>query len=130
MYSGPRPNARMMQIGSEFQEFITQLAHRQVEFDLGSENIIKDHGKVEGREFVLGKRSYDVVALPPGTENLDAATAKLLRQYAQAGGRLLSYAPGELQVDGAASGLSFPKSVEELSPATLFRKRRPPNCRT
>lgn len=113
MYAGPRPNARMMEIGSAFQEFITRLAHSQVEFDLGSENIIRDHGKVDGKQFVVGKRSYDVVVLPPGTENLDAATAKLIRQYMQAGGKLTSYASGELLVNGAPGGLSIARQGEE-----------------
>ena len=67
MYAGARPNARMMGIGNAFQEYVTRLAHQQVEFDLGSENIIRDHGKVAGKQFVVGKRAYDVVILPPGT---------------------------------------------------------------
>lgn len=122
MYAGARPNARMMQIGTAFQEFITKLAHGQVEFDLGSENIIKDHGKVEGKQFVVGKRSYDLVILPPGTENLDAPTARLIGQYIQAGGKLTSYAAGDLLVDGAPGGLSLPHSTEEQANPDITRR--------
>ena len=131
MYAGTRPNARMMQIGNEFQEFVTRLAHKQVEYDLGSENIIKDQGKVNGKQFVVGKRSYDLVVLPPGTENLDSPTAKLIRQYVQAGGKLTSYASGPLFVDGAPAGLSFSSPAEELvnpditgGEGMLFHQRR------
>jgi len=132
MYAGPRPNERMMQIGSAFQEFVTRLAHQQVEFDLGSENIIKDHGRVEGKQFVVGKRSYDVVILPPGTENLDAPTALLIRKYIEAGGKLISYVSGELLVDGAPGGLTIPRSAEEpanpditrVEGTMLFHQRR------
>ncbi len=117
MYAGSQPNARMMEIGKAFQEYITGLAHRQVEFDLGSERIIRDHGSVRGREFVVGQRSYTQVVLPPGLENLDESTAGLLRQYMDAGGRLISYASEELLVDGAPSGLVNlePRSMEELT---------------
>jgi len=132
MYAAPRPNERMMQIGAAFQEFITRLAHRQVEFDLGSENIIRDRGRVAGKQFVVGKRSYDLVVLPPGTEDLDSATARLIRQYREAGGKLTSYVSGELLVDGAPGGLTIPRSEgEPANPditctggAMLFHQRR------
>src|ERR1039457_581901 len=132
MYAAPRPNERMMQIGEAFQEFVTRLAHRQVEFDLGSENIIKDHGRVDGKQFVVGKRSYDVVILPPGTENLDGATARLVRKYMEAGGKLTSYVSGELLVDGAPGGFPIARSAEEpanpeitrVEGAMLFHQRR------
>ena len=131
MYAGARPNARMMQIGTAFQEFITRLAHNQVEFDLGSENIVKDHGRVDGKQFVVGKRSYDVVVLPPGTENLDAPTARLIRQYIQVGGKLTAYTTGELFVDGAPGGFSIAQPPEEPAnpditgvEGMLFHRRR------
>jgi hypothetical protein len=115
MYAGPRPNDQMMRIGNAFQEFITSLVHRQVEFDLGCENIIKIHGRVDGKLLIVGKRSYDLVVLPPGTENLNSPTARLLRQFVQQGGRLVSYAAGELFVDGALAGLSFPHVSTEIN---------------
>jgi hypothetical protein len=121
MYAGSKPNARMMEIGTAFQEFITRLSHHQVEYDLGSENIIKDHGKVEGSRFVVGKRSYDVVVLPPGTENLNAATARLIRQFIEAGGKLASHGTGELLVDGAPSGLSIKSTTEDPANSDITR---------
>ena len=130
MYAGSRPNERMMQIGNAFQEFVTRLAHAHVEFDLGSENIIRDHGNVQGKEFVVGKRSYTQVVLPPGMENLDGSTARLLRQYERAGGKVISYASGEFLVDGAAGDFKLPRSTEELTNtdilggAGMFHQRR------
>ncbi len=121
MYAGSKANPRMMQIGTTFQEFITRLSHQQVEYDLGSENIIKDHGKVEGNRFVVGKRAYDVVVLPPGTENLNAATARLIRQFQQAGGKLTSYVEGELLVDGASGGLPVKRSADDLANSAIDR---------
>lgn len=131
MYAGARPNPRMMQIGTAFQEFITKLSHEQVEYDLGSENIIRDHGKIDGARFVVGKRSYETVVLPPGTENLDGATARLIRQFQQTGGKVLSYGARELLVDGKAGGLTVEQSSAAISNAAitsvegmLFHQRR------
>ena len=75
----------------------------QVEYDLGSENIMKDHGKVEASRFVVGKRAYDAVVLPPGTENLESATVNLLAAYLKAGGRVVSLVEPPAYVDGAPS---------------------------
>ena len=107
MYAGARPNARMMQIGDQFQAFVTQLEHAQVEYDLGSENILKTHGKVSGAGFVVGRRTYDTVILPPGTENLDSATAALIRQFVAGGGKLLSFGSEKPLINGAPGDLTL-----------------------
>lgn len=103
MYAGAQPAGRMMQIGRDFQAFITRLEKMQVEYDLGSENILRAHGRVEKGRLAVGRRSYELVVLPPGTENLDSATAGLLEQYLKAGGRVLALADPPARVDGAAS---------------------------
>ncbi|MBI4890803.1 MAG: hypothetical protein HY821_09290, partial [Acidobacteria bacterium] len=122
MYAGPRANARMRTIGAEFQAYITDLEHRQVEYDLASENIVKDRGKVAGKTFVVGKRTYDVVVLPPGTENLDAASAKMLQQYIAAGGRLISLGAESLAVDGKAGALTVKRNAETLENPQFSQK--------
>jgi hypothetical protein len=92
MYSTfEKPNKRRDEIGQEFQSFVTTLEKRQIEYDLGSENIIKDHGKTANKVFVVGNRSYAKVIIPPGMENLDRKTADLLRQFAERGGQLIVY---------------------------------------
>ncbi|MFB3828205.1 MAG: glycosyl hydrolase [Bryobacteraceae bacterium] len=94
---------RAMKAGAAFQAFITNLEALQVEYDLGSENIVRDHGKVEGGRFVVGRRGYTSVVLPPGTENLESATVNLLAAYLKAGGRVVSLVDPPAYVDGAPS---------------------------
>lgn len=90
MYSAyEKPNARRNEIGQQFQSFVTRLEKQQIEYDLGSENIIKDHGKVEKNLFVVGNRRYAKVILPPGMENLDQRTAGLLKEFVKNGGELI-----------------------------------------
>ena len=100
-YNAPRPN-RWRTMGEEFQAFITALERHQVEFDLGSENILLNHGSVKGDRFVVGKRAYGTVVLPAQMENVDAATFDLLERFAAKGGRIIAYGTPQY-VDGARS---------------------------
>ena len=103
MYAGAQPNPRMKELGEAFQQFITRLEKMQGEYDLGSENIIRDHGRVEKGRFVVGRRTYELLVLPPGTENLESPTVKLVEAFLNAGGRVLSFVEPPARVDGAAS---------------------------
>lgn len=100
-YNAPRRN-HWRTLGEEFQAFITGLEKNQVEFDLGSESIIRDRGRVKGDRFVVGERDYGTVVLPAQMENLDASTFELLRRFADKGGRIVAYAEPHY-VDGAQS---------------------------
>lgn len=91
-----------MDIGRNFQEFVTRLEKSQAEYDLGSENIIKDRGAVRGDRFVVGERAYRTVVIPPLTENLNGKTFALLRRFVEAGGDLILFAEPSL-VDGRKS---------------------------
>ncbi len=83
------PNPVMDSIGTQFQNFVHELEAAQVEYDLGSENILRDHGKVEGQKLTVGKRSYALVVLPAGMESIEGSTLALLRKYVEQGGLLL-----------------------------------------
>ena len=102
LYASPaQPQARMMEIGKAFQDFVNQLEAAQIEYDLGSENIIKDRGKAAGGRLTVGQRSYGLMVLPPGLENLDSATAGLLADYLKAGGKVLAFVEAPRFLDGA-----------------------------
>ena len=58
-YTGRNPQSNT--IGQSFQDFITILEKSQVEYDLGSEQIIKDLGSVNGRKLVVGQCSYEKI---------------------------------------------------------------------
>ncbi len=90
-FSYVRGHQKTMDVGVSFQHFVTELEKSQVEYDLGSENIIKDRGSVSGQSFVIGKRGYKTVVIPPMTENLNAVTFTLLREFVDAGGELIAF---------------------------------------
>ncbi len=79
-------------IGQTFQDFVTLLEKSQVEYDLGSENIIKDMGSVKGGKLTIGHCSYSTVVIPPLTENIDLTTFRLLQKFVAGGGKLVAFA--------------------------------------
>lgn len=101
-YSYAKSHPKTMEIGTNFQNFVTYLEKKQVEYDLGSENIIKDHGDTQQSLFVVGERKYKKVVIPPMTENINSKTFKLLKQFVEAGGELILFSIPTL-VDGKNS---------------------------
>ena len=102
-FSQDDPNKKFTALGPLFQEFVLKLEKYQMEYDLASENIIKDIGRIEDKKFIVGERAYDVIVFPPGLENLDKATYQLVKTYMENGGKVLSlnYVPN--YVDGIES---------------------------
>ncbi len=84
-------NARLDEITKAFPEFVVTLEKAQVEYDLGSENIIKDHGSIQDSKFVVGHRSYSTVVIPPGMENVNSQTFMLLEKFAKKGGKIIQF---------------------------------------
>jgi len=95
-------NPKVTEIGQAFQTFVTQLEKGQVEYDLGSENIIKDIGSVRDGFFRIGKCDYSVVVIPPMAENLDSTTFSLLKQFVADNGKLIAFSLPS-RVDGSVS---------------------------
>ncbi|HBC80156.1 MAG TPA: hypothetical protein DEO60_07045 [Bacteroidales bacterium] len=95
-------NKKVTEIGQAFQTFITTLEKNQVEYDLGSENVIKDKGSVSNGKFIVGQCSYSTVVIPPMMENLDLETYKLLERFVFKGGRVIAFSLPSL-VEGAPS---------------------------
>ena len=93
-------NPKVKEIGQAFQSFITTLEKRQVEYDLGSENIMKDIGSVSKGKLNIGQGSYSRVVIPPHTENLDLSTFVLLKKFVKTGGTLVAFSVPSL-IDGS-----------------------------
>lgn len=97
MYYTYRYNQKHVdEIGSVFQEFVTELEHRQLEYDLGCETIIKDHGKVARGKFIVGGKAYSTVIIPEQVEVLLPRTAELLEEFSRQGGRIIALSKPEL----------------------------------
>jgi hypothetical protein len=93
-------NPKLAEIGQSFQTFVTTLEKSQTEYDLGSENMIRDLGKVSRGKFIIGQAAYSRVVIPPLTENLDLATYKLLEKFVSNGGKLILFSVPS-RIDGS-----------------------------
>ena len=101
LYQGDASN--LGPLGDSFFKLVMTLEAAQVEYDLGCEDVIARHGSIDGKNFRVGKRSYPVVVLPPLNENANASTAKLLTEFARAGGAIVSCGEPPSRVDGSNS---------------------------
>lgn len=90
------------EVGNQFQRFVTTIEKAQLEYDLGSEDIIGNHGKIERDRFRIGSGVYHTVVIPPLTENLDRKTFDLLKEYVRNGGKLIVFSKPAL-IDGDVS---------------------------
>lgn len=90
---------KLWEIGRNFQHFVTTIEKAQSEYDLGSEQLIKDHGSIRRGCFEVGQRAYSTVVIPPLTENLNGRTFELLQEFAAQGGKIVCFASPTL-VDG------------------------------
>lgn len=131
MYNWSASQGEMLQkLGSEFQSFITELGAAQVAFDLGSEPIMASRAKVRGNQLQIGECEYRAVLLPPGLECLESSTVKLLDQFVENGGTIVSWVGAPAYVDGHASdaGESLKKKAgerwleEKLTPKQIAEK--------
>jgi hypothetical protein len=127
MYQGdPEHRDHLEKLGNEFQQLVTNLAKSQVEFDIGSEYIIANHGAVEGKQLRVGRRTYHTVIVPPLTENLNRRTMSLLGGYLNAGGMVIScakeapsFVDGQVSPRGRTASLSA--TWNSAAPAQLPR---------
>ncbi|TFH22741.1 MAG: hypothetical protein E4H10_13230, partial [Bacteroidia bacterium] len=96
-------NPTIYGIRNGFKDFVYRMEQQHLEYDLGSEYVIKTIGSVKGDKFTVGQRDYSLVVIPAAMENMDRSTLELLAEYLEKGGRILSFNPNVSRVDGEPS---------------------------
>jgi hypothetical protein len=102
-FSRVKDNPAIEMIRQDFKHFIYQMEREQIEYDLGSENVLKTLGHVENGELVVGERAYETVIIPDHMENIDRTTFDLLEKFLSEGGEVLSFSAKISRVDGVES---------------------------
>jgi hypothetical protein len=101
MYFAPGGDSnKIKSIGKRFQDFVNDLEAAQLEYDLGSESILRGRGVVDGASLRVGPQKYDAVVLPPALENIDSSTYDLLAKFVRNGGNVLAWGGAPLFLDG------------------------------
>jgi hypothetical protein len=90
------------EIGVKFQRLVHDMLAAQIEFDLGSEDVLARNGSISGKELVVGRCSYDTIVIPAKMENVNSPTLSLLEKFCKSGGRIIAAETPSL-VDGRAS---------------------------
>jgi hypothetical protein len=84
-------NSPLAAMAGDFHRFIRKLELNQVEYDLGAESMIREHGSVKNKKLAVGKRNYSVVVLPYYMEGIDSSTFSLLEKFLATGGTVMAY---------------------------------------
>jgi len=102
-FSRKDKNPAINTIRNGFKNFVYQLEQLHIEYDLGSENVLRELGSVSGKQLKVGKRDYSLVVIPAEMENIDQKTFELLQAYLENGGKVLSFNPNITLLDGTES---------------------------
>ncbi len=78
------------------------LLDAQIDFDYGDEELMAAHGSVDDGSLRVGEMSYSTVVVPPSI-NMRSTTLARLREFAQAGGAILTVGSVPCLVDGEPS---------------------------
>jgi len=97
-------NPKIYGIRNNFKDFVYRLEQQHLEYDLGSEYVLKTLGSVNGDKLSVGQRDYSLVVIPEVMENMDRSTLNMLAEYLEQGGKILSFNRGVERVDGELSG--------------------------
>ena len=134
MYFSPKSdkiNKRFNDINPAFRSLLSLLEQKQVEYDLGDENIIRDYGKVSGKKFCINQGSYDIVIVPDVMDNFEKTTYNLLKKYVANGGKVIQLGEGAryiaaepsdklIKLTSAKSWIKYPALTPEIIDALLI----------
>ena len=76
-----------------------EISWRQIPHHYLDETLLAKYGKVEGKQLIMGKCAYDFIVLPK-IYTMDKTTEKLLREFVNAGGKVLLTAEKPTHVEG------------------------------
>jgi hypothetical protein len=96
-------NPKIDTIRHNFKNFVYRMEQQHLEYDLGSENVLKELGSVQGKTLRVGKRDYSLVVIPAEMENIDQSTLDLLLKYLENGGKVLSFNKNAMLVNATES---------------------------
>ena len=137
---GEHPHAPLEALRKSHSGFLAELYSAGIDFDLGDELVIAELGDGAYRSYgthgtqapalKIGARSYETVVVPAGMENMLSSTVRVLGDFLNAGGTVLSAGAAPAFVDGRASDFPLARlpgwvAIGEGLIARL-RQRHPP----
>ena len=72
--------SRLKRLSDSFFDLLVALETAQIEYDLGDETMLAQHGSIEKAELKVGQRTYHTVVVGPWNDNLNRRTRELLQE--------------------------------------------------
>jgi len=72
-----------------FRDFCNKLEEKGIAYHFIDETLLKKYGSVDGKSIRCGECSYDYLIIPDIVSTMDESTEKLIRAYAENGGKIL-----------------------------------------
>lgn len=95
----PNDQRECARYGEAFMRVSTWLNELQHDHDFGDELLMQKHARVEGEHLVIGQARYRLVVIPPAC-TLSRCTVDLLKQWLDAGGRIVTVGELASRIDG------------------------------
>ncbi len=121
------------ELNEAFYALERDISWKQIPHHYLDETLLAKYGKVEGKQLVMGKCAYDFVVIPK-IYTMDKTTEKLLREFVNAGGRVLmtdekpTYVEGEeFDYDYLESNVTWEEIIAS-QPYTAERKENLYSC--
>jgi len=123
----------------EHGALIQALCDQQIDFDLGDEYILEEHGRPAKGKLSVGNQAYSLVLLPASMTNMRHQTVDLLEKYLSTGGQIAALTAPPRWVDGVPSDAVLKlrrrfsarwRNVRDIRQLlTLIHTRYPPRVR-
>ncbi len=107
-------------ISSRYRLLLENLRECQIDFDIGSDAVMETYGRIQNGRFIIGKRGYTTVVIPP-VFSLEEHTLCLLEEYVRCGGLVLFTDQPPNSLEGVES---------ERVQAFVARAKKNPLCMT
>lgn len=95
-----KDDRRIYKLSVTFKKLIQQLESDHIEYDLGSEQVLKRFGEISKKGLRIRNRIYDRIVIPPGMRNIETTTLNLLKSYLADGYSVLCLSDSVDYVDG------------------------------
>jgi len=99
-HSATKNHKAIYELSKTFKSFIQNLEAQQLEYDLGSEQVLKRFGTSDSKGISLRERSYNRFIIPPGMRNIETNTLNLLEEFMKNGYSILCLSDSVNFTDG------------------------------
>ncbi|MBI3947200.1 MAG: hypothetical protein HY321_14840 [Armatimonadetes bacterium] len=98
----PRSLSALAAMAQAFDALLKGLSSHHYDYDLGDDLLLRDLGRADGPDLVLGECRYRALIVPPHAV-LRRSTLAVLRAFLEGGGRLIAMAPTPALLEGVPS---------------------------